>query len=335
MIQFTIPGAPVAKGRGFKKASDQQILEAYALHGSCAKAGRALGMGAQSVHERLVRLGAIKHINVFSKSDEARLKQDYSKHAESGTLAALALDLGRTRHFICRKAKEMGLTDMKRPKPYISEKISELTKERIAKNGHPRGMAGKKHSAETLSVISNKSKARWDAMSADERLAATMQQLKAKEAKSGLVTTRPNATWKAGWRVVGGQRVYFRSRWEANYARYLEWLRLKGQIKAWEHEPETFWFEKVKRGCRSYLPDFKVTENNDSAVYHEVKGWMDDRSKTKIKRMRIYHPSIKLLVIDAKAYRSIAKTMRSLIPEWEADRSQAVVMVKELDGEPA
>lgn len=128
---------------------------------------------------------------------------------------------------------------------------------------------------------------------------------------------RIGATWKCGWREVGGQRCYFRSRWEANYARYLQFLLEKNQITKWEHEPETFWFEKIKRGCRSYLPDFRVTEPNGSIVYHEVKGWMDDRSKTKIKRMGIYHPTVRLIVIDAKPYKEIQKKLSSLLPGWE------------------
>jgi hypothetical protein len=46
---------------------------------------------------------------------------------------------------------------------------------------------------------------------------------------------------------------------------------------------------------------------------------MDDRSKTKIKRMAKYHPTIKLLVIDAKAYKAIKKVMQPIIKEWEVD----------------
>lgn len=121
---------------------------------------------------------------------------------------------------------------------------------------------------------------------------------------------------KAEWRIIGGQRAFFRSKWEANYARYLEWLKARGEIDSWEHEPTTFWFKGVRRGTVSYLPDFRVIERG-AEIYHEVKGWMDGKSKTKIKRMAKYHPDVRLLVIDAKAYRSIAKTMAALIPDWE------------------
>lgn len=124
-------------------------------------------------------------------------------------------------------------------------------------------------------------------------------------------------SWKAGWREVGGRRIFFRSRWEANYGRYLQWLKEKGNILEWEHEPKTFWFEAIKRGVRSYLPDFRVTEVGGKEVYHEVKGWMDPRSKTKIKRMAIYHKTVSLLVIDRRGYKAIAVKISAVIPEWE------------------
>ena len=97
--------------------------------------------------------------------------------------------------------------------------------------------------------------------------------------------TWTNVTWKGGKRTVGEREVFFRSRWEANYGRYLEWLKNNGEIAGWEHEVDVFWFENVKRGCVSYLPDFKITHNDGSIDYLEVKGWMVQRSKTKLKRM--------------------------------------------------
>lgn len=68
-------------------------------------------------------------------------------------------------------------------------------------------------------------------------------------------------------------------------------------ISSWEYEPDTFWFEKIKRGVRSYTPDFKIVHKDGTVEYHEVKGWMDKKSQTKIKRMAIYHPEIKLVVL--------------------------------------
>src|SRR6185437_15011059 len=124
-------------------------------------------------------------------------------------------------------------------------------------------------------------------------------------------------TWKPGWREIDGRRIYFRSKWEANYGRYLQLLKRCGQIKEWEHEPETFWFLEILRGVRSYLPDFKVTENDGGVIYHEVKGWLDPRSRTKLKRMRIYHPQVKLRLVEKKFFSQNNKKLSALIPDWE------------------
>jgi hypothetical protein len=123
--------------------------------------------------------------------------------------------------------------------------------------------------------------------------------------------------WKQGWREVGGKRKFFRSAWEYNYALYLEFVKCKGRIKEWEHEVETFWFDDIKRGTRSYLPDFKITENNGNFTYHEVKGFYDAKSKTKIKRMAKFYPNVKLLIIDAVWFKANSKKLKGLLPNWE------------------
>lgn len=120
----------------------------------------------------------------------------------------------------------------------------------------------------------------------------------------------------------GGKRddlngQYFRSGWEANYARHLNWLVEQKVISRWEFEPDTFYFEGIKRGSRFYTPDFKVFENNGEYAYHEVKGWMDPKSKTKLKRMARYYPMEKIVLIDSPVYTAIAKQMKGLIPTWE------------------
>ncbi len=132
-----------------------------------------------------------------------------------------------------------------------------------------------------------------------------------------MTDTQDKTSWKSGWREVAGRRVFFRSRWEANYGRYLQWLKEHGAITEWEHEPETFWFEKIRRGTRSYLPDFRIIELNGSIVFHEVKGWMDQRSRTKINRMRIHHKAVKLIVIPRKTYKQIEGQVGRMIEGWE------------------
>lgn len=122
---------------------------------------------------------------------------------------------------------------------------------------------------------------------------------------------------KAGWREIGGKRKYYRSRWEANYARYLQWRKEQGEIAEWLHEPETFWFAGIKRGCVSYLPDFRVVNSDGSIYYVEVKGYMDAKSATKLKRMAKYHPTVKIELVDKVAYKSIEQIGKYLIKGWE------------------
>lgn len=121
---------------------------------------------------------------------------------------------------------------------------------------------------------------------------------------------------KKGWVECGGKRFFSRSSWEKKYAFYLQWLKTNGQILEWEHEPDTFWFEKIKRGVRSYLPDFKITIRPETVEYHEVKGWMDAKSKTKIKRMAKYHPQIVLRIIGDKWFKENRRKLSGIIPGW-------------------
>jgi hypothetical protein len=133
------------------------------------------------------------------------------------------------------------------------------------------------------------------------------------------VTTAPPkpARHRAGVRPDLGP-IAFRSAWEANYARYLN-LRIKlGEITRWQYEPETFWFLPIKRGVRSYKPDFKVWPAGPGEPYYiELKGHMDKRSATKLKRMRIYYPDVKVVLVNEDEYRGIARSVRRMIPTWE------------------
>lgn len=129
--------------------------------------------------------------------------------------------------------------------------------------------------------------------------------------------TRHKTTWKSGWREIGGIKKFYRSKWEANYAYYLQSLLESGEITEWKHEPDTFWFDGIKRGCVSYLPDFRVTRPDGSIYYVEVKGWMDARSVTKLKRMKKYHPNVELLLVDSKAYKAMDRKIGPTISGWE------------------
>jgi hypothetical protein len=121
--------------------------------------------------------------------------------------------------------------------------------------------------------------------------------------------------YKQFWAIVGDSKpIYFRSSWEYYYSLFLEKLKQDGKIIKWEHEPHCFWFEKIKRGVRSYLPDYRVTHLDGKIEYVECKGYMDDKSKTKMKRMALYHPLVNIRLVDKEWFLKNLKSLKALEP---------------------
>ncbi len=85
-----------------------------------------------------------------------------------------------------------------------------------------------------------------------------------------------------------------RSSWEVKYARHLEKLLRGGKILSWEYETKSF-----DLAVKSYTPDFVVTTIDGVVEYHEVKGWMDARSKLNCKLMAELYPDVKLKLITS------------------------------------
>lgn len=67
-----------------------------------------------------------------------------------------------------------------------------------------------------------------------------------------------------------------------------------------------------------YTPDFRVEELDGAVRYHEVKGWMDSKSRTQLKRMAKYYPNVAVVVIDKEQYYALCQWAR-MIPGWEGD----------------
>jgi len=89
-------------------------------------------------------------------------------------------------------------------------------------------------------------------------------------------------------------KQYFRSKWEANMARYYNFVGIK-----WIYEPQEFEFYKIKRGSRFYKPDFYLPRQDR---FIEVKGWFRPADKTKLRRFKKYYPEefakLELIVPD-------------------------------------
>lgn len=280
--------------------------------------------------------------NKWTPEEIRTLTQWYADHEHTKLdLAGLVNLLGRNRQVLSRKARELGLTRRvrktgrkdKRKHPTIEATraaISKATREHLARNGHPRGMLGKKHSAEFSRQQSERNRLMfaegrhpWQGPRSNEERKVLAERMM-KRIQSG--ENMYSAT-RRGCRLDLGP-VFFRSRWEANYARYLNLLLRSNQIAKWEFEVDTFWFESIKRGTRSYTPDFKITRPDGSIYYVEVKGWMDTKSKTKLKRMKKYHPKVELVVLDAKQYAGLERQLATIVPHWEGPTSSVEVFSK-------
>ena len=120
------------------------------LH-SVWKVGEYFGIKGQCVHSFLTRIGKIKN-SLSEEKETARIslhRDQVSKilKREEGTIF---INIGLT-----SKTREYNFS------PEVHERLSQSAKKRIQEHGHPRGMAGKKHSESTKQIFSEKSKRLW------------------------------------------------------------------------------------------------------------------------------------------------------------------------------
>jgi hypothetical protein len=229
----------------------------------------------------------------WTPEEDQRLRKFYD--AFSGDVIpvdAVAKALDRTPGAVRYRASKLGLTERNRPRAARGRK-SEV-KERICVECNTR-FAPRRPS---------------DPQKTCGRSCAAKQ-------RSRVGRGRATGRAKVGRRADLGD-VFFRSSWEANYARYLNWLIACGDVVSWEFEPEQFRFP-VKRGIKVYTPDFKVHLPDGRYEWHEVKGWMDDASRIKLKRFALHHAheSVRLKLIDRDVYQQIKRDFADRLPEWE------------------
>ena len=110
---------------------------------------------------------------------------------------------------------------------------------------------------------------------------------------------------------VGERLLYFRSKWEANYALYLQWLKEQGEIKEWEYEPQPFYEFPIRHGTTRYLPDFQVVKNDGTYYLVEIKG--RKQGMIKLKRMAKYFPKVKIEIVTAKEYNALKKKVGKML----------------------
>lgn len=304
-----------------ENTDNDKIIILYKELGNIWKVGEQIGKSGQFVHKYLSERNIKLKYPKFSQKEEERLLKDYLNYRERGDLKSLANEMGRTKQFICRKAKLLGLTDKENriSMKQFGEVLSEKKKEYYKNNDHPKGFLGRQHSKQAREKIGITAKTSWKDPHNFLNSETHRQNLSDKMMVNKFTGRISNgySRAKTGTFTINGKNHFFRSSWEVNIAYYFDFQKNSGLIKDWDYESDVFWFNKIKRGVRSYKPDFKITKNDGSIYFVEVKGYMDSKSKTKLNRMRIYYPDIKLEVIDSKRYKDILKNS-SLIPNWGA-----------------
>lgn len=310
------------KGKSLSPQDIISIIEAYNKTKSVWKAAAITGFSGQAIHTTLRKLDLIQYPN-FSEAEIEEIKIEYSKDIKDFSLLELSKRLGRDKTGICAIAKTLGLTTKEHIKQSGSEKLKAINVPgRWSKGNHPKGMLGKTHTEQTKQKMSEKSKENAASLTEEEAKQIKNKMVKTKMQKYGTAAPGFANSINAYSRTKKGKRedlgeTYFRSSWEANYARYLNLLIENKTILKWEFEPDTFIFSEVTRGPKSYLPDFKVWLLDNTIEYHEIKGWMDAKSKSKIKKMIKYYPNISLVLIDSKKYKAIEKQYKTSIVNWE------------------
>lgn len=307
-----------------RKVSDSQIAEAYAELGNVWLAGERLGVSGQTVSRRMKAAGISGNKRWMTDADRAAIRAFYIETLPADfNLDVLADRLGRTRQMISREARSMGLTDQSRVSDRARANIKAGAAGRWDGREHPRGFLGGSHTEAAKAAISGKSRLYWSTVKTffPEQIEAIKDRMAFHRSRMPRVSAETSySRSKSGRRDDIGPQ-FFRSSWEANYARYLNLLMKLGVVEWWIFEPKTFWFEGYKRGVMSYLPDFQVKYKADtSAIWVEVKGWETPKDRTKWKRFAKQYPTEKLEIVGAKQYRALTTKWATAIPNWEGKK---------------
>jgi len=112
---------------------------------------------------------------------------------------------------------------------------------------------------------------------------------------------------------------FLRSGWEANFYRYLRQCK---DVDYFQYEPTDFTFYQfgIKKGTISYTPDFKVVFKDGTYKWLEVKGFMKNQDKTKIRRFQKFYPdeAKHLVAVPGSKKTKAAEFFKSVdVPIWK------------------
>lgn len=283
---------------------------------------RQLNRTVGSIRNKAYELNITSREKYYTDKEILFLQDNYNTMSYED----MAIILKKDAKNIFRKCKQLGLVNKNNCKTKLKErkkviyteekrkKMSEATKNYWKNHEHPKGFQGHKHSLEERNKMSKGIKKSWLNYDKEKLYQRTLKQRATRIKNNTLNPIKDKSNSYS--RTKGGKRkdlndTYFRSSWEANIARYYNYLGIE-----WEFEPKTFVFENIKRGSVSYTPDFYLPKEDK---WVEVKGWMDSKSKTKLKRFEKQYPEEykKLQLITQKEYEEIKRKVSMFIKGWE------------------
>ena len=272
------------KTRHYKKFTNKEddIIRDHYPNLHLSEIAELIGRTKKSVVNRAYIIRVENKRKIWSPLEIDYLTEFYNSFdkTEGFDLNILVERLGRHRSTICKKAKELGLTNNCR-KATEQHKVNSGNglKEHYKTHEHPKGMLGKHHTPEVCEQMGNYRKGRKLNLSDGERKArAERSREMIKKLMNG---KNMYSRTKSGIREDLG--IFVRSNWEANFARILNFLEL-----SWEYETKTFKLKTEKYGEKEYIMDFFVKDGIGYMV--EVKGWLDSKSKIKIKMFKECYP---------------------------------------------
>ena len=334
-VHFEWKNQPVKRGRDLGLANNQAYV--WAVCSNCPT-------------RRWVRIEAFRKPKFSglclhcssSKNAKANLKRDPNYHHSDETKQKIGL--GQKRHLASGGKHSMQgrhhskETKTKMRASQLGKVVTEETRAKLSK-----AHTGRKH---TKAYCRKMSKIKKGIAPKNVAMLSSKEVIeKRRKTLSKTIAEKMNLGIPVGFSTVrGGRRadldnIFFRSSWEANYARYLNAVDVK-----WEYEKHSFEFP-IKRGTRFYTPDFYLP---DEHTWIEIKGRMEGTSKTKLSRFKKYYPDefrkLQVMILDPYAmknkaqrkairflsrilsmpfesymfgYRQLDEKCRSIIPGWE------------------
>ena len=289
------------------------------------------GLSALEISSKLKRsVGAIRNKayelkitknTKWSKTEEEHIKNSYAANIPVDIIAS---QLNRSFAAIACKANELDIT--KNPGEHIiTDKIRKTSSARMRKWWQTIDEETKLRIVSHSCSEETRKKIGASLRNSKKHKKAMRSQKRKQILSDSMIESHRSGKLKGGYSL--GKRgirkdigIYVRSSWEANIARYLNLLIENKKVASWEYEPYRFEFEEIKRGTRSYLPDFCVVFKSGRTEWWEVKGWMTAKAKTAIKRFHKYYPWEKLIIIDKEKYRKIEREFSYQLPEWEESK---------------